>query len=156
AAATRSDVELKYALPDMFRLGVSIRPTPQIELRLWGAFERWSAFANQCILDKSVATRTCDDLDARGVPTMPGSAITNNIPRAWQDTGSARASFSFFASPGVEFLVGGGWDGNAIPDKTLELSLPNLAAINGTIGLTLRGDHVLLDLSYSAFISLER
>ncbi len=153
---SKNDIEQKYGLPDVVRAGVMWKATKQIELRLWGSFERWSAFKQQCILDKSVATRSCD-FGAKMTTTNPG--VINNIPRDWQDSGSLRISGSYFVKPEIELQLGFGWDGDAIPDKSLELSLPNMRNVNGTLGAVFRNlvaQHTLVQLTYSMFISPTR
>jgi long-chain fatty acid transport protein len=158
-APTHNDIEHRYSLPDVLRLGVSYRPTMAIELRAWGSFERWSTFTSECIVDKSVSTRDCN-FTARGVPVNGSAAgVINNIPRGWQDSGSVRVSGSYFLMPTVELQLGLGLDGNAVPDATLETSLPDEMKVNVTAGAVFRdliAQNLLLHVAYSQFIGFDR
>jgi long-chain fatty acid transport protein len=155
---TNSNVEHKYSLPDVVRLGASFRATPSIDLRLWGSYERWSVFKQQCIIDKSVPTRSCDQFNDRGVAPV-SAGVLNNIPRHWQDAVALRASGSYHVNPDIELQLGLGWDGNAIPDEALENSLPDENKINATAGAVFRNlitPGLELHASYSAFIGFDR
>ncbi len=155
---THNDVEHIYSLPDIVRLGASYNVSKQVQLRLWGAFERWSVFTSECIVDKTVATRSCS-FNARGVPTQQGNGVINNIPRYWQDAVAFRASGSYYVNPSVELQLGLGYDGNAVPDKTLESSLPDEVKINATLGAIFRNafvNRLNLHVGYSVFFGLER
>lgn len=155
---THNDVEHIYSLPDVYRLGASYNVSRQVQLRLWGSFERWSVFTSECIVDKTIATRSCT-FDARGVPTQQGNGVINNIPRYWQDAIALRASGSYYLNPSVELQLGLGYDGDAVPDKTLELSLPDDTKINATAGAIFRNafvNRLNIHVGYSVFIGIER
>jgi long-chain fatty acid transport protein len=155
---THQDINQRYALPDVIRLGASYRPAKNVEVRLWGSFERWSVFTSQCILDKANSNQECV-LDSRGKPTSASGTVVNNIPRDWQDAFALRASGSYWIKPSIELELGVGYDGNAVPDKTLELSLPDEQKINATVGARFRDfavDRMSLILEYSAFFGLPR
>lgn len=157
APTSRDDVDVAYALPDIVRLGVAYGLNDQVELRLWGSYERWSVFTKQCIM-RDVDGHNCA-LNARGA-TEPGAVgVINNIPREWQDAFALRASGSYWLKPEIELMLGFGFDGNAVPDKTLETSLPDEMKLNGTVGATFRdllANGLTLYVAYSAFLGLER
>ena len=48
-------MDYRHTLPDIIRLGVAYRPSSQLELRLFGSYERWSLFDNMCILNAAIA-----------------------------------------------------------------------------------------------------
>ncbi len=137
AGAINTDqVEYTNAMPDIIRLGARYRVTPSIELRLWGSYERWSAFDKQCIMTKAVANRNCD-LDATGKPKSATSGVINNIPRDWTNAINLRASGSYFVSRDLELQLGLGFDGNAVPDSTMDASLPDSTNMDATLGVVL-------------------
>src|SRR5262249_27309067 len=155
---TKQDIDHRYALPDIIRLGASFRPSPEVELRLWGSFERWSVFTTECLIDKADPKRNCVLTD-RGTVGPGGSGVINVIPRYWQDAIALRASGSYWVKPSIELMLGVGYDGDAVPDKTLELSLPDEAKINATAGAIFKNfgvDRLTLHLEYSAFIAFSR
>jgi long-chain fatty acid transport protein len=157
-AITNQDIDHQYALPDVFRLGASFRPSPAMELRLWGSLERWSLFKQECLLDKSDPKRNCALTD-RGAVAPGGSGIINVIPRYWQDGFAVRASGSYWIKPSIELMLGVGYDSNAVPDQTLELSLPDEAKVNVTAGAIFKDvgiERLSLNLEYTAFIAFSR
>ncbi len=159
AAGARVDHRRRVPEPaDVFRLGASYRATPALELRLWGSLERWSLFKQECLLSKATANFNCALTD-RGVPTATAAGVINVIPRAWQDAVAVRAGASYWLKPSIELLFGAGYDGNAVPDKTLELSLPDQQKINLTAGAIFRDfgvNQLSLHVEYSAFIGFKR
>jgi long-chain fatty acid transport protein len=155
---SNQDIDHRYALPDVIRLGASFRPTNEVELRLWGSFERWSVFTEECLLDKADPNRNCA-LNDRGAIATGGSGIINVIPRHWQNGIALRASGSYWLKPSIELMLGVGYDGNAVPDQTLELSLPDQQKINATVGAIFKDfavQRLSLHLEYSAFIGFSR
>jgi long-chain fatty acid transport protein len=152
-----SEVELLENMADIIRAGVAVRPTTAIELRLWGSYERWSVLERQCIINATVQNRGCD-LDARGRPTRGDAGVLNNIPRDWKDSFGVRASGSYFVSPTLELMLGVGYDGNAVPDSTIEASLPDQSDVTATVGavLGLLDGRMQLSLNFLNVISLSR
>jgi long-chain fatty acid transport protein len=154
---SENQVELLENMADIIRLGVAYRPASALELRLWGSYERWSVLERQCIINATVAGRACD-LNNRGRPNRGDTGVLNNIPRDWKDSFGLRASGSYFVSPTLELQLGFGFDGNAVPDSTLEASLPDQNDVTATVGLVLGllDNHMSLRVSYLNVISLTR
>jgi long-chain fatty acid transport protein len=156
--SSTTDVDFTQSLPDIIRLGVRYRPMQTLELRLWGSFERWSLLTDTCFLDQSFEDRRCEVNEANGVPVGEGTGIINNIPRHWEDSFSLRASGSYWLNPDLELQVGLGFDGNAVPDKTQEASLPDWNDITATVGANvgLLGGKMQLQASFLAVFSIPR
>jgi long-chain fatty acid transport protein len=127
------DANLHQTYPDIWRAGLAYRPQPLLELRLFGAFERWSVLTDQCVTE---ADKNCE-LDDNGA-TIPGtdSNVVLNARRNFKDTIGVRVGGSFWTDKdrGTEIFGGLGYDGNAVPDETLEPSLPDSERIAGSVG----------------------
>ncbi len=128
-APTEQDVTVYQDLPDSIRFGAKFRPMDWLELRLFGDYTRWSTFKNQCIAAKDEACNV-DDKGAAADGTTP----VQNIPRQWQDTVGIRAGASFFPRDKVEIMTGVGYDGNAIPDSTLDPSITDFDDVGVALG----------------------
>jgi len=117
-------IRIDQDLPDIVRVGARYRARPDLELRLAGDFQRWSVFKGQCILNAEV------DEDAKCSLRDDGSSrddtdIILNIPRQWKDTFGIRGGASYWLNPDLELQGGVLFDTAAVPDKTMEASLPD-------------------------------
>ena len=153
--ASETPVFVYQSLPDILRLGAAFRPTPQTEVRVWGAYERWSNFQKQCIVNSTVENPGCE-LNEMGRPVDPASGVLNNIPRDWEDGFTVRASGSYWLNPGLELMAGVGFDGNAVPDHTQEASLPDQNDITATLGASFDLGDLELTASLLGVFSLTR
>jgi long-chain fatty acid transport protein len=115
---TSSQFRVYEQLPDLVRFGVRYRWRDRFELRVSGNWVHWSVFQRQCFVDKSVMTDGCRVTDTGAA--APGSMVLANVERRWRDTFSLYASASYWVRPAIELLLGTGYDGNAIPDQTLD------------------------------------
>ena len=113
-----TEVELHQDLPDVYRAGVRWRPTPEVELRLFGDLTRWSAFTRHCVARKGESCALRKDGSA-----PPDSGAVQNVPRDCKDAFGVRLGGSYFATRDLELFAGLGYDSNAVPDETLEPSL---------------------------------
>ncbi|MBK8259221.1 MAG: outer membrane protein transport protein [Polyangiaceae bacterium] len=127
---TVQDVTVYQGLPDVFRFGVRGRPRDWLEFRLFGDISRWSAFKNQCIAPKG---EKCAVSDKDG-GAIEETAPVQNVVRKWQDAFGVRAGASFYPSDKAEVMVGVGYDGNAIPDATLDPSLTDFEDVSLSLG----------------------
>lgn len=152
-----TDVEEVHQYPDIIRAGGKYKPTSATELRVWGSFERWSVFKSQCIMNKNVPNHSCA-LNADGTPVSGDSGVVNNIPRDWKDAFAVRASGSYWMNRDLELQLGVGYDGDAVPDSTLETSLPDWDDITATVGgvFGLMGGDLQLSASLLGVFSLTR
>jgi long-chain fatty acid transport protein len=124
-----ADVQLHEDLPDVLRVGVAYQARPNLELRVFGSWERWSAFERQCITDAGAA---CEILPGGGQPD--GGKVLQNVPRNFHDGFEARLGLSVWTSPGLELFSGMGVMSTAVPEQTLEASLPDFAGVTFSLG----------------------
>ncbi len=153
---TSSKIDVTQALPDVIRVGGAYRPASNVEIRLWGDFERWSVFTGQCIMDATVAGRNCA-LDANGAAAQTSAGIILNIPRYWHDAVDLRASGSYWLGD-LELQFGVGFDGNAVPDSTIDAALPDQNKVSATVGVTWTGldKKLVLSANITQFVYLSR
>jgi long-chain fatty acid transport protein len=124
-----ADVVLHEDLPDIVRLGVAYQAWPNLELRLFGSWERWTAFKKQCITD---ASAECDLLPSGAQPN--GGKVLQNVPREFHDGFEARLGASVWTSPGLELFSGLGIMSSSVPERTLEASLPDFVGVTFSLG----------------------
>jgi long-chain fatty acid transport protein len=123
-------VDLRQALPDITRWGARWRAMPQIELRLFGDFTRWSVLQTQCI---SLRGQLCA-VDPSGADVTADGSTVQNLRRHWRNTWGVRGGLSFWPRPEIEILLGGGAEKGAPPAATLEPSLMDADNLQGAIG----------------------
>ena len=136
-------VDAHQDFPDVFQLGARWRAAKDVELRLFGDYTRWSSFKDQCI---SAQDKPCT-----------GSTQVLDIPRDWHDAFSVRAGGSFWISPAAELLAGAGYYSSAVPNSTLDPTLPDWNTVSFTLGgrvAIIKNLHT--ELSYSQFFSPKR
>lgn len=126
---TRADVVVSYDLPDVYRLGARYRAARWVELRLFGDYTRWSAFENQCIRFAGGSCRLGGD-----GASLPGSAVVQNLPRNFEDSAGIRFGWSVFLGREHEVFSGFGYETRAVPDGTLEASLPDFSSFSFAVG----------------------
>jgi len=127
---TSSDVDVSFDLPDVVRAGLRYRPRSWLELRLFGDYTRWSAFEGQCIRFDGGACRL-----ARDGSQLSGSRVLQNLPREFEDSAGLRAGVSTFPNTALEVFSGIGFDSRAVPDRTMEPSLPDFAMFSFAAGV---------------------
>jgi long-chain fatty acid transport protein len=138
--------------PDILRWGVRARLDARYELRLFGDYTRWSRLDKQCVTDEGKAC----DIDRQGNEKQ-GSELVNNQVRNWNDTFGVRAGGSFYPTPSSEVFVGGGYDSSAIPDATLEPSMPDGHKLSIAVGGRMQfAERFGLLASYTHIQQLER
>ncbi|MBI4510761.1 MAG: outer membrane protein transport protein [Deltaproteobacteria bacterium] len=151
-------VEMVYSLPDVYRAGVRVRPTSKMEVRLSADYVRWSVMDKQCLLENNTPSRACI-LDANGAEDTArgGAGVVVNIQRKWHDAMGFRLGGSYWMSRGLEIMGGIGYDGNAIPDATLDPTFYDMPKIWGTFGFrTLMGRALALEASMLHAFYFER
>lgn len=152
AASDPTDVTVRQDLPDIIRVGGRYRASESIELRLFGDFSRWSALKDQCI---SAPDKECA-VNEDGSEVEVGT-VTQNIPRRWEDAFGVRAGLSYFPTPAAEVYSGLGYDGNAVPDETLEPGLMDFDDVSVTLGGRFEVVEKLhLGLSYTHIFYVQR
>lgn len=136
------DMKATQQLPDIWRLGVRYRADERLELRLFGDITRWSVFREQCLVDTAILgdrdlqefCRTRSD-GSPATEGIAGSQFLTVIPRRWNDAFGVRLGASYWFKPELELMLGLGYDGNAVPDRTLEPALIDADKISASIGL---------------------
>ncbi len=145
-------VSLYQDYPDIFRLGGRFKPTPDTEVRLFGSWERWSNFQNQCISLRGTPCLVAADGAAAG-----GTSPIQNLPRHWQDGFGVRAGASYWLRKSVEIFGGIGYDSNAVPDDRLEPVILDVKMVSVAAGGRVDvSKHVQLGLSYTSFFGVPR
>lgn len=147
AGETVQDVVLLQQMPDIVRVAAEIQASPQMVVRLAADWQRWSEYANQCLLPAEAAIQRCTfnrdgtvDEDAGGSPE-----VIVNIPRDWRDTFGARVGVGYALGEGKHELAGSlSYDSNAVPDETMD---PSLFDMNKFI-LQVGGTFALADQFY--------
>jgi long-chain fatty acid transport protein len=126
----KSDVVLEQALPDVWRAGVRWIEGP---MQIFASIDwvRWSVFQHQCLM--SAGNSGCA-LNADGSPAPGVMGIVVNNERHWQDTGGVRMGMSYRVRRWL--LIDGGWgyDGNAVPDSTIDASLIDMSKLDIGVG----------------------
>lgn len=147
-----ANVDVIYDLPDVIRWGARYRPRPNLELRAFGDYTRFSAFENQC----AVVSGTQCALAQNGAERS-GAQILQNVPRDFRDSVAVRLGVSIWPRSDFEFFSGLGFDSSAVPDKTMEPGLPDWTgfsfALGGRVAITQR---VHAALSYTHFVFIPR
>jgi long-chain fatty acid transport protein len=147
-----ANVDVIYDLPDIIRWGARYRPRPNLELRAFGDYTRFSAFKNQC----AVVSGTPCALTTNGAE-VTGAQVLQNIPRDYRDSVGVRLGLSAWTSPSFEFFSGLGFESSAVPDSTMDPGLPDWAgasfALGGRVAL---GKRMHAALSYTHFVFVPR
>jgi long-chain fatty acid transport protein len=142
---------LLQELPDVVRAGFRYRPSPELEFRVHGDYQRWSVFKNQCVVQAGAECPT----DEEGMTSS--NQVLQNIIRNWEDAFGVRAGVGYWVDKDVELFGGAGYISNAVPDDMLEPSLPDFNSITvgagARFGLT---DTIKLAASYTQFFWLPR
>ena len=158
-ASVRSNIEVTQSLPDVIRLGGRYRPRKNLELRLSGEYARWSVFDKQCIINADDAARKCVvKADGASDTANGGAGILVVIERDWHDAMGVRGGASYWVTPTVEAYGGLGYDGNAVPDATIEAALIDMGKVTASLGgkFTLLDNKLGLDLGYTHVFYFDR
>jgi long-chain fatty acid transport protein len=144
SSLTDERVDYYQSLPDIFRFGLKSRVSSDIELRLFGDYQRWSAVDYQCV---SIAGEDCvvklTDRRGEGDPKKgagldnqgaKNSAVTIGTIREWKDTFGVRAGVSYWLKPEVELFLGAGYDSNAVPAHSIDPVLFDMHDISIGLG----------------------
>lgn len=147
------NIDVSQDLPDIVRLGVRYKAAPDIELRAFGDWTRWSAMDNQCL---QVEGKDCA-VDDKGIAEDPANIPLQNLPRDWHDAFGVRIGGSYWVDPSVEVFTGLGYDSNAVPDRTLEPALTDFHDISAALGARAKlADFLHGALSYTHFFYIPR
>jgi len=163
APKSETEVQLLQDMADIYRIGVSYRPTEKLELRLFADWQRWSAMQGQCIVKKVPGTdefSECPLIEEgpnKGASTDANAKIVQNLPREWNDTFGIRAGVSYWVKPEIEIMAGLGYDSNAVPDHTLDAALVDFHDISVSLGGRFQlVDWFFLSAGYTHFFYVPR
>ncbi len=139
----RNDVTVTQRLPDILRGGVRWRPIERAEVRAFFDYTRWSALEQQCVIQTS-ALNGADPheycaWDPETGETANSVGIILNLGRDWHDAAGVRVGGSYWlANNDVELMLDLGFDGNAVPDETLEPALYDMNKVSVGAGAEIR------------------
>lgn len=139
----RNEVTVTQRLPDIIRGGVRWRPIPTAEVRAFFDVTRWSALEQQCVIQTS-ALEGADPheycaWDPETGETANSVGIILNLGRDWHDAAGLRLGGSYWlANNDVELMLDLGFDGNAVPDETLEPALFDMNKVSVGAGAEIR------------------
>ncbi|PRQ03475.1 Outer membrane protein transport protein [Enhygromyxa salina] len=146
---TPTPVEVTQSYPDIIRLGFRVRPIPKLELRVFADYTRWSVFDKQCVMileAESSDQRSCEYENADTALEDPSNfggggaedgdvvAVTQHLPRFWQDAGGVRVGVGYWFIDELETYIGLGYDSSAIPVETVDPVLFDMDKISVTLG----------------------
>jgi long-chain fatty acid transport protein len=157
SGSTSYDVDLHQSLPDVLRGGARLRPTDDVELRLFGDLTRWSVMKSQCINQAGTPAGTQCLVYPDGSTATGSAAVLANVPRSWRDTFGVRAGASYWMQPKVEVFAGLGYESGAVPDSTLEPGVIDGDNFSLAAGVRIRLTELLyLAVSYTHLQYLDR
>ena len=156
---TAVDVVLLQRMPDVLRVSAEIEASDALVLRLAADWQRWSQYANQCLLPADDEAMRCTFRPDGSIDTAAGGSgqVIVNLPRDWTDTFSAKVGAGYHVSDKVE--VGGSvtYDSNAVPDETMDPSLFDMdkviVQLGGDVGL---GDKLSLSAHLGQVVYFSR
>ncbi|MGH7297935.1 MAG: OmpP1/FadL family transporter [Polyangiaceae bacterium] len=129
-AESTNNIDLLQAYPDVVRLGMAWRVTPQTELRLDGDWERWSQFQYQCVVHKGASCGA----DSHGVSTDTTNVLLD-LPRDWKDTMKVRLGIAYWASPQAEIHASAFWNSPPVGLSHQDPLIFDSTRIGGTLGV---------------------
>jgi long-chain fatty acid transport protein len=151
-ALNSNAVDFTTDLPDVFRLGASYTLRPDLQLRLSGDFQTWSALDRQCV---TVRGSRCD-LNPDG-SARAGARILVNQPRNFHDTFGVRASASYWLEDQLELMAGLGYASNAIPASTYQPDILDANALTFSVGTNVQVlPPLVLGFGYMQLVYLDR
>ena len=141
---TRTKAELTQQFPDVVRFGARYGEPRSWELRAFAEWAHWSVLDEQCVLNATIDGRSCEG------EAPPGKIII--IPRHWEDAWGVRLSGSWWATRGIELVLGGEWNGTSVPDEMLEPAYYDGTKYSATVG----AKFLLLDEQLELMVQLSQ
>ena len=125
-------VEFTHRMPDTVLFSVRGRPSPDLELRLFGQWTRWSRYTESCAYNIGAENPRCESNPDGSVPQDSGVIVL--IPRQWDDGLTLRGGASYWLNPHWELFGGLGYDQNVVPDHTLATDFIDSDKYFGALG----------------------
>ena len=126
-----TDVDFFETLPDVVRLGVAYRVSPDLELRSDVQYERWSVLDQQCVVN---AGSNCN-INGDGSSADPSQNILLAIPRHWHDTIRWRGGLGYWLEKDTEVVGSVGANNSAAPGRYIDPEIFDSFNIFGALGL---------------------
>ncbi|MET0592896.1 MAG: outer membrane protein transport protein [Polyangiaceae bacterium] len=128
---TKTDVDMLFMYPDVIRAGVAAMPWgPSIELRLDGELALWSAFKQQCVVERGGHCNVNPDGSEQGNT----KEILIALRRNWKNAGAVRAGVGYFLDEKTELYASAGFDTSAVPKSTIDPTYPDAFKLMGSVG----------------------
>jgi long-chain fatty acid transport protein len=145
---TATEVVLLQRMPDVLRVAAELGTSKELVVRLSADWQRWSKYANQCLIPAEETNQTCTFNESGGIDAGAGGSeqVIVNLPRNWKDTMSFKGGVGYHPTEKIEVSGSITYDTNAVPDETMD---PSLFDMNKII-LQLGGD---LALSQTLYLS---
>jgi long-chain fatty acid transport protein len=141
-------VDLLQAYPDIVRVGVAWRIHPDVEMRLDGDWQRWSAFKDQCIV-ANVPGTACN-VDSNGVAVGNTSDVKLDLPRNWKDSFKVRLGTAYWVVPQAELFASIALESSPSEPRNEDALIFDSTRLSGTVGARYAfSKHVVASLSYT-------
>jgi long-chain fatty acid transport protein len=129
---SNNSVDLLQAYPDIVRLGMAWRITPETEIRLDGDWERWSQFKSQCVVSSGGSCPT-DSTGAVNAANAPNVKL--DLPRNWQDTVRVHPGVAYWVTPATEVSASAFWESPPVGKGHQDPLIFDSTRVGGTVGL---------------------
>lgn len=144
ATRVKEDIDFIQTYPDIVRLGVALKATDKLELRMDGDFVRWSVFENQCVVRSGGNCNLAPD----GSSNNPD--IILNIPRRWKNAFGYRAGAAYAITDKLDVSGSLAISTSAVPKETIDASTIDSFRFYATVGGRYAlSDHLALGAAYT-------
>jgi long-subunit fatty acid transport protein len=142
------DINIAVTLPQTFRLGVQVRPTPTVRVEATGTWTEWSSLSDLVISDLELDIPTTELAQSGGLP--PSVTVSDDVvlPTGYSDSWSARLGGDWQVAPWARVALGGHYETSAVPPATQGVNLVdgNKWGLGG--GATFQvGKHLAIDVT---------
>jgi long-chain fatty acid transport protein len=142
-----SDGDVSFELPWALRLGVEVRPVPELRLELDGSMEGWSMHDEIAVVPDGVALR-----DVAGFPD-PYLVPSASIPRNFEDSYGVRLGGEYEAALGDGYALtprlGLSYETSAIPPEYMSVLTVDIDKLTLGLGVSLTVDAFRFDAVYA-------
>lgn len=144
--AIDDDVTVLLNMPWIVRMGVAVRPVPEVEVEAAAIYQRWSSAKEIRVTDVDLV------LESTGSPILPDDqTITDDVvlPQGYQDAWSLRLGGDADVADFLTVRAGGFWESSAIPTDVLTVTLVDGPKWGVAGGLSARiKDRVSIDAGF--------
>jgi long-chain fatty acid transport protein len=148
ASPDGNPVDLLQAYPDIVRVGVAWRVRSDVEMRLDGDWQRWSAFKDQCIVADVPGTECT--VDSGGAAVGNTSDVKLDLPRDWRDSFKVRLGAAYWVVPQAELFASVALESSPIDSRNEDALFFDSTHLSGTVGARYAfSKHVDASFSYT-------